>query len=77
MNKKTKVFATACFCVMTLQVSAQENNGTTLAGRNTGQPAYPQSTYRELSNPVAVNPQLRTSASEASVISDKIGRAHV
>ena len=58
MNKKTKVFATACFCVMTLQVSAQENNGTTLAGRNTGQPAYPQSTYRELSNPVAVNPQL-------------------
>ena len=40
-----------------MQVMAQQN-GVTHTGRNIGQPAYPKTSYVELENPVAVNPDL-------------------
>ena len=45
------------FCVLPLSLFSQAN-GVTHAGRNTGQPMFPKKEYKELPNPVAVNPAL-------------------
>ena len=56
MKKNFKVLTLSCLCLFVLQIMAQEPNGKTLAGRNTGQSAYPQKEYVELSNPIIANP---------------------